>query len=401
MFRKALLLILCAFTTQNHRRCRINSQEDFREPLPVILRNGKPLEPTTADGDIELAQGDVLVISCAGSGSIEHPNSLRNLETANISCLDGDTFENNDWLNGPSAFSHFQCEDPPNYDVEKANRTCYGGNAVYEVGYRVNNEFYPLYESCFNEGTYSNIYSKYTQKHYNAMFTRRINRPFFMKSNVFESIPVENLYTPKGLRAAVAQLVGGSVKRYWSDNQTLSRGHLAAKTDFVFAFGQRASFHYVNCAPQWTGFNGGNWNDLEVALRLRVHDAGYNTIIYTGTYGVSQLRDEYGDRVDIYLYTDDNNNPVIPVPKYFYKVIYDPGLKQGTAFVGINNPYLSMEGARDLFFCEDVCRGNNAFSWLDWEPDNPERGYAFCCTIPAFNKHVPHIPYMEVTGLLA
>lgn len=55
-------------------------------------------------------------------------------------------------------------------------------------------------------------------------------------------------------------------------------------------------------------------------LRTRTGVAGYNTTIYTGTFRTSQLRNENDQLVDIYLYTDANNNPQIPVPLYFYKV---------------------------------------------------------------------------------
>ncbi|KAJ0172660.1 hypothetical protein K1T71_011799 [Dendrolimus kikuchii] len=201
-------------------------------------------------------------------------------------------------------------------------------------------------------------------------------------------------------RAAIAQLVGSQIDNYITDTQLLSRGHLAAKTDFVFAFGERATFHYVNCAPQWTGFNGGNWNTLEVDLRNHIHYSGYDTIIYTGTYGVTQLFNQYGQRLDIYLTTDINDNPVIPVPQYFYKVVYEPSTQRGIAFVGLNNPYYTRAEAHDLFFCEDFCRGNRDFLWLTWHPDNPAEGYTFCCSIPDFRNTVHHLPQFEVTSIL-
>ena len=52
-------------------------------------------------------------------------------------------------------------------------------------------------------------------------------------------------------------------------------------------------------------------------LRRRIGVAGYNTVIYTGTFGVTQLRDASGRFIDIYL--ESNNR--LPVPLYFYKVI--------------------------------------------------------------------------------
>lgn len=48
-------------------------------------------------------------------------------------------------------------------------------------------------------------------------------------------------------------------------------------------------------------------------------------MIYTGTWGVSQLRDQNNRLVDIYLHRDANNNPQLPVPLYYYKVL--PGIR--------------------------------------------------------------------------
>ncbi|KOB76267.1 Alkaline nuclease [Operophtera brumata] len=400
MFQKIFLLILCALNIQQGERCRLNSRIHFGEPLPVILRNGRLLEPTDSSGNVLLDFGESMTLSCEGSGNLFHPNQTREEITASITCAGGENFRNDNWLNAPARFSQFRCSMPPNYVSRRTEQTCFESNPIYEVGYIIQNEFYALYESCFNEETLNAVYSKYSQKPYNAMFQTRVDRPFFISNGVYGHVPVDSLFSPKGQKAAVAQVVGPLVDTYMTMSEFLSRGHLAAKTDFVFAFGERATFHYVNCAPQWYGFNGGNWNTLEVDLRNHVHDVGYNTIIYTGTYGVTTLMTDYGHRANIYLYNDENNNPVIPVPLYFYKVVYEPSTKRGIAFVGINNPYVTAVEARDLFFCRDLCRGNSDFHWLSWHPNNSSEGYTFCCTIPDFRGAVGHLPQFEVNGLL-
>ncbi|CAK1542624.1 unnamed protein product [Leptosia nina] len=388
------------FNIQNKQRCILNTRIDFSQPLPVILRNGRILEPDDGDGHIILGSGDAMMLSCENGGTLVHPNTKSQRETALIYCEVNHYFKNEDWLNAPSSFSNFRCNNPPNYHSKRTDRICFEGNPVIEVGYTVLNDFYPVFESCFDEVNFNAIYSKYTQKPYNAMYQTRVERPFFIDNNNYRNISVDLLFSPRGQKAAVAQLVGPLVNSYITTSSLLSRGHLAAKTDFVFAFTERATFHYVNCAPQWTGFNGGNWNTLEVDLRNHIHAVGYDTIIYTGTYGVSQLVDNYGRRVDLHLYTDHNNNPIIRIPQYFYKVVYEPRTKRGIAYVGINNPYYTLSEARDLFFCEDICRNTSGFSWLTWHPDNPMEGYTFCCTVPSFKNTVHHLPPFEVNGLL-
>lgn len=75
---------------------------------------------------------------------------------------------------------------------------------------------------------------------------------------------INSHYTQVNQKVAIANIVGqAQADRYITSTQFLSRGHLAAMTDFVFATGQRASFFFINCAPQWQPFNAGNWNWLE------------------------------------------------------------------------------------------------------------------------------------------
>ena len=400
LIQRAFILILCALNIQYGQKCNLNTRVHFNEPLPVILRDGKLLEPTDQYGNVEMNFGDTLTLSCEGTGSIQHPNTRRGQSVAVITCEGGDMFRNDEWLSEPSRFSDFTCSFPPEYKSKRTERICYDSNPIIEVGYNIEDQFYPVYESCFNEAGLNPIYSKYTQKPYNSFFQTRVTRPYFIADNLYRHIPVNALFSPGGQRAAVANLVGSVINNYFTKTELLSRGHLAAKTDFVYAFGERATFHYVNCAPQWTGFNGGNWNTLEVDLRNYIHDAGYDTIIYTGTFGLSQLNNDMGRRVDLYLYTDENNNPVIPVPQFYYKVVYEPATKRGVAFVGINNPYYTPGEARQMFFCQDVCRGNGEFSWLTWHPDNPNEGYAFCCNVNDFKRTVPHLPPFQVDSLL-
>lgn len=80
----------------------------------------------------------------------------------------------------------------------------------------------------------------------------------------FPGLAVNNAYTQVQQKIAIANIVGQEqADKYVTSHQFLSRGHLAAKSDYVFATGQRATFWFINAAPQWQPFNGGNWNWLE------------------------------------------------------------------------------------------------------------------------------------------
>lgn len=47
----------------------------------------------------------------------------------------------------------------------------------------------------------------------------------------------------------------------------MARGHLAAKVDFIYGSQQRGTFYFLNTAPQWQTFNGGNWEHIESSVR--------------------------------------------------------------------------------------------------------------------------------------
>ncbi len=70
-------------------------------------------------------------------------------------------------------------------------------------------------------------------------------------------------------------------------------------------------------APQWQEFNGGNWVDIENAVRYYVEDFSVDFTVYTGTNGVMQLDDVNANKVDIYLYPESMSGDVdrLPVPK--------------------------------------------------------------------------------------
>ncbi|KAA2237611.1 hypothetical protein F0L74_32755, partial [Chitinophaga agrisoli] len=143
-----------------------------------------------------------------------------------------------------------------------------------------------------------------------------------------------------------------------------------------------------------------NWNRLEQNLRRRIGQAGYHTMVYTGTFRVTQLRNQNNRLVDIFLHRASNGALQIPVPLYFYKVVHDSSRRLGTAFISINNPYYTQAEARNLQFCTDRCRNNNAFNWVGWQPDRIDLGYSFCCTIADFRRTIPHLPAFNVNGLL-
>ncbi len=63
--------------------------------------------------------------------------------------------------------------------------------------------------------------------------------------------------------------------------------------------------------------------------------------MYTGTYGQLELKHESGKTLPVDMINSSSNNNsnedvkgYIPAPKYFWKVINNPGAKETFAFIG-------------------------------------------------------------------
>ncbi|CAB3236126.1 unnamed protein product [Arctia plantaginis] len=379
--------------------CTFRINGDFGQPQPVYIRKGTFLQPNGNSGQVHLNKDEQVTIACTGPRRrISQHTVIDDVAVGRATCVNNNLVSGRGWLNGNISFNELICSANAIHEAEPTNHRCYGNNLVIRIGFIVNNVFQHLYFSCFNQQRMEVLYVSYDQTPENTIHQSGVSRPSFAAASFFPGVNVNTLYTQVRQRQTIAEFVGQALAdKYVTSRQFLARGHLAAKTDFVFATGQRASFYFINAAPQWQPFNAGNWNSLEQNLRARIGAAGYRTKVYTGTFGVTQLRDQNNRLVSIFL---DRPHNRIPVPLYYYKVVYDASRLQGTAFVSINNPYYTTDEVRNLTFCTDHCRNNNAFSWLRWQPDRIDIGYSFCCTIEDFRRTVPHLPYMKTTGLL-
>ena len=181
-----------------------------------------------------------------------------------------------------------------------------------------------------------------------------------------------------------------------------SRGHLAPDGDFIDAASQDATYYYINAAPQWQSFNNGNWKAVETSVRNLAAQRKVDYTVYTGTFGTLTLADASGKQQPIYLTTDVNNNGLIPVPKFYWKLGHDPEAKTAVALGGLNNPHLTTPIDRtsggDIFFCPDVC---GQVPWLqNVNHSNIRSGLTFCCTADELRRAIPHVPDLGILPLL-
>jgi len=383
--------------------CNIRINNDLPEPQPLLLIPGGSKDgrgfylPEDGNDIVTLAAGQTMLLACPGNSN-GFKNTNFGLRTALATCNSGTTFS----VNSVSYnFSNFACKSYPSHTARYSGSTCYDGTKRHiEIGFEVESDFYKLIDICFDDVLYTTLYANATIVSGIAGYKIGFPRPSFVQDNLFPGMSVDTLYTQNTQRQTISGLLGstqlGNQFIVPSTVYYLARGHLAANTDFVYGSQQRATFHFVNVAPQWQTFNAGNWEALESSVREYADNNTLDLVVYTGTYGVATLPNVNGIETELYLHVDSNNNKAIPVPKFYWKAVYDPKSQAGVVFVGINNPYVSNPQG-DYLICTDVCSN---ISWVIWNPQNITKGYSYCCEFNDFRSTVNYLPQFTLSGLL-
>lgn len=112
-----------------------------------------------------------------------------------------------------------------------------------------------------------------------------------------------------------------------------------------------------------------------------------NLDVYSGTWDILELDDSKGVGRPFHLFIN-NNVKQIPVPRFFYRMIINRAEDSGVVFIGINNPYLTLEQIkRDYIICKDV---SDEIKYIGWKRENIQRGYCYACSVNDFVNVVPH-----------
>lgn len=318
-------------------------------------------------------------------------------------------------------FNSLTCKSYPDHIARRTGLTCSDGNGTLaEIGFPLSRyRFLHVMYVCFNENSHSTYYTQFNLVPANAGHQRSFPRPDFDIGDFFtQNRRTPILYTRRMQRLTLGKLLGvETAEKLFNDTTFLymSRGHMMAKADAILGNQQRATFYYINAAPQWQPFNGGNWATIENRLRQFVDERDLTVEVFTGTYGVLSLPDCSGKWIELYL--DINNNtsndcrgagPVpsvkgsrLPVPMFYYKIVLtDNGL--GVVLIGLNNPHATRaeiaSGKYNL--CPDV---SNQIAWMEssWNRTNLFEGYSYACDVNSFVKVVHHLPKtVRAKGLL-
>lgn len=384
--------------------CVISPNGDLPDPQPLILQASSTPEvlyPNThlakhLWGGVKLHRGDQFELACPGTTFSDNKNDI-----VTATCIKNTTVrvgKNN------YSLKNLKCTKAPEPIAQWTNTLCAGGYHKYiEIGYEIGKEFLSLLEVCFDDNEKIALYSVHTEDPSIYSYQRSFPRVDFEAGQFYKGVikNIQSVYSIYKQREQISDILKSTTLGYeyvggTNNGYFLARGHLSAKADFVYGIQQSATFFYVNVVPQWQVFNAGNWAALEDSVRTFVGSYGEKVTVYTGTHGVATLPDKEGVDKKLYLFTDSNNNNLIPVPKLMWKLLYSESSSAGIVFIGVNNPYLTIV-TDDYLICKDVC---DQIKWLTWDQTNIKKGYSYCCEVNDFISTVTTLPEMTVTSLL-
>jgi len=250
---------------------------------------------------------------------------------------------------------------------------------------------------CFDTITSTNIWSRHSLWDEISARDHGNDSPFFNPDDFFD-FDVNHFYTMNQQRETIGEIVrnqslGDQYVQDFDSEKYLARGHLAPNADFIFYSWMDSTYHFVNVAPQWQAFNGGNWMYFENGLRDFVTERKIDLVVYTGTHGVCQLEDTDGVMVDIFLYLPDR----LPVPKFYWKIVFDPDQGAGVAVIGVNNIHLKSLPS-DYILCPPI--PDHPILENVFYPDNLSRGVIWACRVEDLATAVPNVPELPPMELL-
>lgn len=359
------------------------------KPQPVFLKtNSADFYPYSDTGVMQFNAGGTFEMFCPS----EFTAFSSKLLTA--TCVSGTTFK----VGVTSySFKEFVCKSWPAFVAQKTGSTCNGGILV-RVGFEVSStRFAEQMQVCFNEKEEVTRYVRHTLSPGSNYYEQGVDRITFQTAGFFNGKNVDKLYTQVSQQETINAQLGGNGDKYFdTSNVFLARGHMGAKADFEYGTEQRATFLFINAAPQWQVFNAGNWERVEDGVRAWVSKNKMNVNCYTGVHGVTTLANVNGVQTPIYLSKDANNNGLIPVPALYFRVVIEPATKRGIVFVGVNNPHYTLaQIQKDQIICNDV---SDQVTYINWKKTDIKAGYSYACEVGEFLKKVPYLPALTATG---
>lgn len=175
--------------------------------------------------------------------------------------------------------------------------------------------------------------------------------------------------------------------------QHLTRGHLSARADYFYNSQQAATYYYVNVVPMWKTINAGNWEIVERSVRNLAFNKRKTLSVWTGSGANLQLVNRNRQLVDVFLHSTHpraDRKFHVTVPRFIFKLIFEPINRQAVVIITINNPYWRFS-SNDIV-CPDIIHQLKWLSGLD--NTNYQLGYTYACTYSSFIRLMPSLPVL-------
>ncbi|XP_012258516.2 uncharacterized protein LOC105687437 [Athalia rosae] len=381
--------------------CSVSINEDLNEPQPLVLV-AKNLGvgyrwPVDTTGTLKFAANEEFRLVCSGNGNYLMDVGDNKIQDIAAYCVSDKTFLVN---SVEYEFADLVCKKTVPSVVRKTGKTCLNSYTQLEIGFDLGKDFLGTMDVCRDQNTFVTYYVKVNLPKSIGGFQSGYPRPSWSQSDFWGPYAIGDLYYRPVQKSTMSLILKsedlGQTYISSTTNYYFARGHLAPKADFVYGSAQRSTFWYINAAPQWQTFNAGNWMFLESDVRKYASSSQLDLEIFTGVHGIATLPDEKSIRRELYFYATGKER-ALPIPKFFWKIVYDPISRKGTAFVGVNDVYVT-ELTDDRFICEDV---SGKIPWLSWQPASIRKGISYACAIDDLRKVVPTLPKLDVAGILS
>ena len=349
-------------------------------------------------GTLSFSTKQKILLACPNEDN-EINISLESEQIVEATCVRNKTFKVN---SKNYLFSSLTCKKPFKSTYNE-NGTCLNQFSQIEIGFGIRKAFIPILKICRDNKTHETYYVKAEMSESIAGHQIKSTRPNWVSHDLFPGHSINSLYKKKHQLQIMGMILNSQelAEEYLKKNQ-LTRGHLAAKADFVYNFEQNATFTFANAAPQWNSFNARNWEYVESHVRDFIVENNLNVTIYTGVHGQMTLRDAEDEEQLIFLDLDENNGGYIRVPNFFWKIVYDPARYEAIAIIGTNDPF-SKEINDDMFLCPDISDSPDV-AWLTKSWKNRKdiwSGLSYVCLYDELKEVVPIIPDIKVKGILS
>ncbi|XP_073969631.1 salivary protein Tsal2A-like isoform X1 [Rhodnius prolixus] len=362
------------------------NQEIAFEPLVLIPVNDS--SKTTyellryTECSLKINSKQNIVLACPGE------NNYLNLtnDKWNVGkCIQQNNLQINNELN---QYGRLECKTRPIATTKITGKLCFKNKGVViQVGFEVNNNWFPLLEICHNIQISQTYYSKHNlilpKTH--CLKTPKA-KPMFIEGDarLYDGLHIAHIYSTRYQLTNLKRMIGNNASLYINqkENKFLARGHLAPNGDFPMDAWHTLTYFYINTAPQWQSINGGGWSSLESKIRkISIKMKQLNVI--TGTRGVMLI-----EQKKFYL-----GNERVPVPEYFWKLIHNPEDDSCMGFITKNDPYLKRQPHP---ICENVCTRYN------WKLSNLKlsSGYIYCCEYHRMRKVIEEVPTISCKSAL-